>query len=201
MQKCLIVICGSKHIKRGCNLSILLLKNRKEGKEMSILSGIKKVIPYFKNADGNYEQLSYKTSSQTVDFDDGKTAETKLGAIKGITTSTSVTETGYAADAKTVSEINQSLGNIPIKAVYVPARENTRIKVTIRDAHDHCLIFGETNHDPFACLITHAGCLNIIGNIDSERSELTFMLYVPNWTTATIIAPGTYDKNIIVTCD
>ena len=78
---------------------------------MSILSGIKKVIPYFKNADGNYEQLSYKTSSQTVDFDDGKTAETKLGAIKGITTSTSVTETGYAADAKTVSEINQSLGN------------------------------------------------------------------------------------------
>ena len=76
---------------------------------MSILSGIKKVIPYFKNADGNYEQLSYKTSSQTVDFDDGKTAETKLGAIKGITTSTSVTETGYAADAKTVSEINQSL--------------------------------------------------------------------------------------------
>ena len=76
---------------------------------MSILSGIKKVIPYFKNADGNYEQLSYKTSSQTVDFDDGKTAETKLGAIKGITTSTSVTEAGYAADAKTVSEINQSL--------------------------------------------------------------------------------------------
>lgn len=76
---------------------------------MSILSGIKKVIPYFKNADGNYEQLSYKTSSQTVDFDDGKTAETKLGAIKGITTSTSVTETGYAADAKIVSEINQSL--------------------------------------------------------------------------------------------
>ena len=79
---------------------------------MSILSGIKKVIPYFKNADGNYEQLSYKTSSQTVDFDDGETAETKLGAIKGITTSTSVTETGYAADAKTVSEINQSLKSI-----------------------------------------------------------------------------------------
>ena len=79
---------------------------------MSILSGIKKVIPYFKNADGNYEQLSYKTSSQTVDFDDGKTAETKLGAIKGITTSTSVTETGYAADAKTVSEINQSLAKL-----------------------------------------------------------------------------------------
>ena len=79
---------------------------------MSILSGIKKVIPYFKNADGNYEQLSYKTSSQTVDFDDGKTAETKLGAIKGITTSTSVTETGYAADAKTVSEIKQSLKSV-----------------------------------------------------------------------------------------
>lgn len=97
--------------------------------------------------------------------------------------------------------INQSLGNIPINAVYVPERKHTRIKITLRDVHDHCLIFGEANHDPFACLITHAGCLNIIGNIDSERSELTFMLYVPNWTTATIIAPGIYDRNIIVTCD
>lgn len=97
--------------------------------------------------------------------------------------------------------INQSLGNIPINAVYVPERKHTRIKITLRDTHDHCLIFGEANHDPFACLITHAGCLNIIGNIDSERSELTFMLYVPNWTTATIIAPGIYDRNIIVTCD
>ena len=66
---------------------------------MSILSGIKKVIPYFKNADGNYEQLSYKTSSQTVDFDDGKTAETKLGAINGITKSLNSTSDSIAISA------------------------------------------------------------------------------------------------------
>ena len=66
---------------------------------MSILSGIKKVIPYFKNADGNYEQLSYKTSSQTVDFDDGKTAETKLGAINGITKSLNSTSDSVAISA------------------------------------------------------------------------------------------------------
>ena len=99
---------------------------------MSILSGIKKVIPYFKNADGNYEQLSYKTSSQTVDFDDGKTAETKLGAIKGITTSTSVTETGYAADAKTVSEINQSLAKLE-SALDFDANENHIMSSRLRN--------------------------------------------------------------------
>ena len=66
---------------------------------MSILSGIKKVIPYFKNEDGNYEQLSYKTSSQTVDFDDGNTAETKLGAIDGITKSLNSTSDSVAISA------------------------------------------------------------------------------------------------------
>lgn len=85
---------------------------------MSILSGIKKVIPYFKNADGNYEQLSYKTSSQTVDFDDGKTAETKLGAINGITKSLNSTSDSVAISASAgkslqdqITTLNSNIGN------------------------------------------------------------------------------------------
>lgn len=44
--------------------------------------------------------------------------------------------------------------------------------------------------------------MNIIGNVDSVRSDTTFMLSVNKWTTATIIAPQSgYTKNIIVSYD
>lgn len=77
---------------------------------MSILSGYKKVKNYIETGSGK-KLLSRWTSSNTVEFEDGKTAQTKVGAIKGITTSTSAKETGYAADATTVAALNQSLDN------------------------------------------------------------------------------------------
>ena len=77
---------------------------------MSILSGYKKVKNYIETGSGK-KLLSRWTSSNTVEFNDGKTAQTKVGAIKGITTSTSATETGYAADATTVAALNQSLSD------------------------------------------------------------------------------------------
>lgn len=84
---------------------------------MSILSGYKKVKNYIETGSGK-KLLSRWTSSNTVEFNDGKTAQTKVGAIKGITTSTSATETGYAADATTVAALNQSLGNINNKNIF-----------------------------------------------------------------------------------
>lgn len=96
---------------------------------------------------------------------------------------------------------NQSLEMKKLNATYVHVGNDSRIKITLRDVHDHCLIFGELNHNPFCCLISFNGCMNIVGNVDSTRSNTTFMLSVDNWTTATIIAPGIYDRNIIVTCD
>lgn len=77
---------------------------------MSILSGYKKVKNYIETGSGK-KLLSRWTSSNTVEFEDRKTAQTKVGAIKGITTSTSATETGYAADATTVAALNQSFAN------------------------------------------------------------------------------------------
>lgn len=80
---------------------------------MSIASGFTKMKNYILTSSG-YKLLSRWTSSQTVHMGDGSndtdTVENRFGAMKGITTSTNVSETGYAADAKTVSEINQSLG-------------------------------------------------------------------------------------------
>lgn len=80
---------------------------------MSIASGFTKMKNYILTSSG-YKLLSRWTSSQTVHMGDGTddtdTVEYRFGAIKGITTSTNVSETGYAADAKSVSAINQSLG-------------------------------------------------------------------------------------------
>lgn len=79
---------------------------------MGIISGFAKMKNYILTSEG-YKLLSRWTSSQTVHMGDGSddtdTVEYRFGAMKGITTSTNVSETGYAADAKTVSEINQSL--------------------------------------------------------------------------------------------
>lgn len=66
-------------------------------------------------ADKLWHRISFWTHANDVEFNDGKTAQTKVGAIKGITTSTSATETGYAADATTVAALNQSLGDLSNK--------------------------------------------------------------------------------------
>lgn len=61
-------------------------------------------------ATNKWRRYSFWNKAKDTECEDGTDVETKVGAIKGITTSTNVSETGYAADAKTVSEINQSLG-------------------------------------------------------------------------------------------
>lgn len=78
-----------------------------------------------------WHRISFWTHANDVEFNDGKTAQTKVGAIKGITTSTNTNETGYAADATTittlnqsvttlnqsVTELNQSLGNLKLNGL------------------------------------------------------------------------------------
>ena len=59
----------------------------------------------------DWDTMHFVTDANSVDANDGDTMETKVGAIKGITTSTGITEEGYAADAKTVSELSSSLIN------------------------------------------------------------------------------------------
>ena len=52
-----------------------------------------------------WNQLSFWTAASDVEFEDGVDAETKLGAIQGITTSKSITSTGYAADASVTTAL------------------------------------------------------------------------------------------------
>lgn len=70
-------------------------------------------------ATNKWRRYSFWNKAKDTECEDGTDVETKVGAIKGITTSTNVSETGYAADAKTVSEINQSLTEITTHTVSV----------------------------------------------------------------------------------
>lgn len=63
-------------------------------------------------ADKLWHRISFWTHANDVEFNDGKTAQTKVGAIKGITTSTNTAETGYAADATTITTLNQSIATL-----------------------------------------------------------------------------------------
>ena len=64
-----------------------------------------------------WDKIYFLTNATSVDAEDGDNLETKVGAIKGITASTSVTETGYAADATAVAALNESLGGLSFTIV------------------------------------------------------------------------------------
>ena len=77
-----------------------------------------KTRKYYRVHNGtDWDRMHFVTDANSVDANDGDTMETKVGAIKGITTSTNVTEEGYAADATTVAALNDSLGGLEFTIV------------------------------------------------------------------------------------
>ncbi len=55
-----------------------------------------------------WSQINFLTNAKSVDCEDGQTVESKIGAMKGITTSATVTQPGYAADATLIKTLNDS---------------------------------------------------------------------------------------------
>ena len=85
---------------------------------MSILSGYGKFKRYVLT-DNGYKLCSQWTSSNTVHFDDGNTAQSKVGAINGITDSLTATNSNIALSAAAgknlqdqVTQLNTGMGNI-----------------------------------------------------------------------------------------
>lgn len=60
-----------------------------------------------------WQRISFWTHSSDVEFEDGMTAETKVGAIDGITDSLVSTSSRIAASAKAVSELSNDLAQKP----------------------------------------------------------------------------------------
>lgn len=93
---------------------------------MSILNDYGKFKRYLLT-DAGYQLCSQWTSSNTVHFDDGKTAQDKLGAINGITDSLTSGSSDFALSAKAgknlqeqISELNTGIvkRKIPCIAAY-----------------------------------------------------------------------------------
>ena len=82
---------------------------------MSILSGYKKFKKYIKTSYG-FQLQSLWSNANTVEADDGKNMETKVGAINGITSSTTANSTDIAASANLVNtrcnELSNNLGGL-----------------------------------------------------------------------------------------
>lgn len=101
---------------------------------MSILSGYGKFKRYLLTNEG-YKLCSQWTSSNTVHFDDNKTAQTKLGAIDGITDSLTATSSNVALSAKAgkslqdqVTELNTGLGNGVFKVQFLSVANNAGLQ-------------------------------------------------------------------------
>ena len=59
-----------------------------------------------------WNRLNFLTNAKSVDFDDGKTAQNKVGAIDGITSDLSGESETVAASIKCVNQLNNSLGGL-----------------------------------------------------------------------------------------
>lgn len=75
---------------------------------MSIVSGYKKFKKYILTSSG-FQLVSHWTNANTLQFDDGKTAQAKLGTIDGISSSKDSSSEKIAASTKLVSELNSDL--------------------------------------------------------------------------------------------
>ena len=78
---------------------------------MSIASGYKKFKKYILTSSG-FQLVSHWTKANTLEFDDGKTAQDKLGAIDGISSSRESNSDKIAASTALVSELNSDLGGV-----------------------------------------------------------------------------------------
>lgn len=154
-----------------------------------------------------WQRISFWHKASDCEFDDGTTAQTKVGAIKGITTSTSVTETGYAADMTTVKglqtqidELNSNLSkNISFTFVATQSGNGQRtLNVSGYKQYLCCDIFYASNDNPLDW-----GCTTSIGSVDRICSQLSsycgmsVYLVTTNYTGSVTITMNGHNKNIV----
>lgn len=103
-------------------------------------------------ASKKWQRISFWHKASDCEFNDGKTAEEKLGAIKGITTDLNVTVPGYAADATRVSELNNSLGGLQFLQDaegnwgYKPSGADTVIPFNLHTFHNLSVVKTNSNN-------------------------------------------------------
>ena len=128
-----------------------------------------------------WQRISFWHKASDCEFDDNKNAQTKVGAIKGITTSTSVTETGYAADMTTVKnlqtqidELNSNLGSnrlLYVANLNASGLSTTDMFSTIATDPNDIITLSDKN-----IVINQSGSLKIVisgnGNVTSGNAAI-----------------------------
>lgn len=79
---------------------------------MSIASGYQKFKDYIKQTAGSYILASRWANANTLECDDGKTLQTKVGGINGITSSKTANAEDIAASAKLTNELYSDIASL-----------------------------------------------------------------------------------------
>ena len=146
---------------------------------MSILTGFKKVKNYILTSSG-YQLLSRWTSSQTVEFDDGKTAQTKLGEINGIAKTyvdmKKATDNSMAVSAKAVMEgLENSSALISMTQDALSDEEKTDNNMrAILDANPDVVDAKNVNFDNANTNLTATNTQSAITELNGKLSGLKF---------------------------
>lgn len=140
---------------------------------MSILSGFKKVKNYRLTKDG-FKLLSRWTSSQTVECDDGKTVENKIGAINGITDSLNATDSSIALSAPAGKEMNDKItalnSNIASKADMQKQGYDKTSIIYLQKNRSALVIFGKQTYSQTSLLFydTQTKLVQVLVNPSSD---------------------------------
>jgi hypothetical protein len=149
---------------------------------MSILTGFKKVKNYILTSSG-YQLLSRWTSSQTVEFDDGKTAQTKLGEINGIAKTyvdmKKATDNSMVASAKAVMEgLENSSALISMtQAEYDALSDEEKTDNNMRailDANPDVIDAKNVNYDNTNTNLTATNTQSAITELNGKLNDLKF---------------------------
>ena len=166
---------------------------------MSILTGFKKVKNYILTSSG-YQLLSRWTSSQTVEFDDGKTAQAKLGEINGIAKTyvdmKKATDNSMAASAKAVMEgLENSSALISMtQAEYDALSDEERTDNNMRailDANPDVVDAKNVNFDNTDTNLTATNTQSAITELNGKLNHVYGKVVLSNpfvvWTTNSLI--------------
>lgn len=131
-----------------------------------------------------WQRISFWTKSSDVEFEDGKNAETKLGAIDGITDSLEDTSSRMAASAKAVSTLNNNLGGCQLTQegndFYIVGADSVRKKL----GSGKVVLLGTVTSTKTFDLSTYDGYekfelnKNILGYVSGSYNQSTGILTV-----------------------
>lgn len=136
---------------------------------MSILSGYGKFKRYILT-DSGYKLCSQWTSSNTVHFDDGNTAQSKVGAINGITDSLTSTNSNIALSAAAgknlqaqVTQLNTGLGKTRMVFTSIAS-------LGITSTYIPDIIAAMPKNSSFKAIINNSNNTGIVDNVQNKMS-------------------------------